>query len=100
MKILAFHRQEDSLDRVKVECADGMVEVHSHCAYCRYCAGVRVRKRTVPNPLLESAQRLSRGQGADEDLMNALMMFNTLVRDGEAIQCEDDEGAGFRSLYR
>jgi len=26
-------------------------------------------------------------------------MFNTLVRDGTAIECEDDAGEGFRSMY-
>jgi len=99
MKTLSFHREEGKLDRVRVDCADGMVEVHSHCAYCRHCAGIRVRNRTVPNPLAEATQRVTRGLGPDEEMMNALMMFNTLIRDGDAIQCDDDAGEGFRSRF-
>jgi len=39
------------------------------------------------------------GVSTDEGLMNAAMMFNTLVRDGSAILCNDDANEGFRSLY-
>jgi len=31
--------------------------------------------------------------------MNAAMMFNTLVRDGNAISCDDDADAGYLALY-
>jgi hypothetical protein len=31
--------------------------------------------------------------------MNAAMLFNTLVRDGDAIECDDDKDTGFSGLY-
>jgi hypothetical protein len=31
--------------------------------------------------------------------MNAAMMFNTLVRDGAAIECSDDANHGYEGLY-
>jgi hypothetical protein len=31
--------------------------------------------------------------------MHAAMMFNTLVRDGSAIACDDDANAGYSALY-
>jgi len=31
--------------------------------------------------------------------MNAAMMFNTLIRDGHAIACDDDANAGYAALY-
>jgi hypothetical protein len=32
-------------------------------------------------------------------LMNAAMMFNSLVRDGTAIACDDDKNTGYLALY-
>ena len=76
-----------------VTCADGEVSVYTHCGYCKHCAGVRVGKRMIPTP---QRQVLSAdgGVGIDENLLNAAIMFNTLVRDGTAIECEDDAGEG------
>ncbi|MCT8338268.1 hypothetical protein FKB36_12420 [Methanoculleus sp. Afa-1] len=99
MKILEFHR-DGSGDRVKVACADREVSVHSHCGYCKHCAGVRVGKRTIPTPQRQAFAGLSQGGSPDENLLNAAMMFNTLVRDGTAIECDDDAGEGFASMYR
>ena len=98
MKILEFHR-DDGSDRVKVACADREVSVHSHCGYCKHCAGVRVGKRTIPTPQRQAFAGLSQGGSPDENLLNAAMMFNTLVRDGTAIECDDDAGEGFSSMY-
>jgi hypothetical protein len=42
---------------------------------------------------------LKKGTAGDDSLMNAAMMFNTLVRDGSSLDCDDDENQGFRSLY-
>ncbi len=98
MKILDFFRSPPS-DRITVQCADGEVEVHSHCAYCTHCAGVRIGKRSMPNPILQAYKDVRRGTAPDEALMNAAMMFNTLVRDGDAIACDDDGNEGFSSLY-
>ena len=47
--------------------------------------------RTVPMPQMQALNDMKRGRLADENLMNAAMMFNTLVRDGTAIECDDDE---------
>jgi len=99
MKVLEFHR-DDTKDRVTVTCADGEVSVHSHCGYCRHCAGVRVGRRTIPTPQRQALSGVRQGANPDENLLNAAVMFNTLVRDGIAIECEDDEGKGFYSMYR
>ncbi|MCK9298140.1 hypothetical protein HL657_09580 [Methanoculleus sp. YWC-01] len=99
MKILEFHR-DDAKDRVTVTCADREVSVHSHCGYCRHCAGVRVGRRTIPTPQRQALSGVMRGVDPDENLLNAATMFNTLVRDGNALECEDDAGEGFHSMYR
>ena len=98
MKTLPFQRDEKK-NRVTVDCADGVVSVYSHCAYCRHCNGVRVGSRLVSSPQGQSLIDVRRGVAADESLMNAAMMFNTLVRDGAAIECDDDANNGFLGLY-
>lgn len=99
MKTLEFHRDAGK-DKVTVACAQGEVSVHSHCAYCRHCAGVRVGKRVLPSPQHQVMKGSSGGTGFDENLLNAAMMFNSLVRDGDSIECSDDAGTGFVSMYR
>jgi hypothetical protein len=99
MKILEFHR-DDTKGRVTVVCADREVSVYSHCGYCRHCAGVRVGRRTIPTPQRQALSGVRGGASMDESLLNAAVMFNTLVRDGNAVECEDDAGDGFCSLYR
>lgn len=98
MKTLEFVRDEKK-DRVTVACADGMVSVYSRCAYCRHCRGVVMGKRVAPAPQAEELDAIRQGKGSDENLMNAAMMFNTLIRDGNAISCDDDANAGFLGLY-
>ncbi|OPY36454.1 MAG: hypothetical protein A4E35_01993 [Methanoregula sp. PtaU1.Bin051] len=98
MKVLEFHRDEKK-DRITVACADGEVSVYSHCAYCIHCKSVVVGKRAVPAPQTQATAEMSRGMGGDEVLMNAAMMFNTLVRDGSAIECTDDTNEGFLRRY-
>jgi hypothetical protein len=98
MKNLALLRNPPS-DKVTVQCADGEVSVYTHCAYCTHCSGVRVGKRTIPSPILQSYREVRRGTGPDEALMSAAMMFNTVIRDGDAIECDDDGNEGFSSLY-
>ena len=98
MKTLEFVRDEKK-DRVTVACADGMVSVSSRCAYCRHCTGVVVGKRVAPAPQKESLDAMRKGTGTDDSLMTAAMMFNTLVRDGHAIACDDDTNTGFKKLY-
>ncbi|WP_321504772.1 hypothetical protein [uncultured Methanoregula sp.] len=98
MKRLEFQRDEKK-QRVMVACADGIVSVYSHCAYCRHCAGVLVGKRVVPTPQNTALTEVRSGKASDDNLMNAAMMFNTMVRDGSAIECSDDENRGFTKLY-
>ncbi|HET6581371.1 MAG TPA: hypothetical protein VFG36_05775 [Methanoregula sp.] len=94
MKTLPFHRDEKK-NRVTVTCADGEISVYSHCAYCRRCKGIWVGKRLVPSPQAQALSDLKRGSAGDDTLMNAAMMFNTLIRDGLSVECEDSEDQGF-----
>lgn len=98
MKTLEFVRDEKK-SRVTVACADGSVSVYSKCAYCRHCTGIVVGKRVAPAPQKEALDAIRRGTGSDDNLMTAAMMFNTFVRDGSAIACDDDANAGFLALY-
>lgn len=98
MKTLPFQRDEKK-SRVTVDCTDGVVSVYSHCTYCRHCKGVRIGNRLAPSPQGQALNNVRRGVAADESLMNAAMMFNTLVRDGGAIECDDDNNTGFLGLY-
>jgi hypothetical protein len=98
MKTLMLERDEKT-DRVTVACADGPISVHSKCSYCRHCRGIYIGKRLAPTPQVEALNAIRRGTANDDSLMNAGMMFNTLVRDGQAIACDDDTNAGFSRLY-
>jgi hypothetical protein len=98
MKTITFERDAKK-DRVMVACTDGSVSVHSKCSFCRHCKGIYIGKRLAPSPQADALNGIRRGTGADENLMNAAMMFNTLVRDGQAIACDDDANAGFSRLY-
>ena len=42
---------------------------------------------------------IQKGLTPDEELMAAHMMFMTLIRDGTAIVCADENDEGFTSLY-
>lgn len=98
MKTLLFQRDETK-SRVTVACADGDISVYSHCAYCLYCKGVHKGNRIAPTPQSQALLEVRKGIGSDDILMNAAMMFNTLIRDGSAIECSDDENNGFARLY-
>src|SRR4030042_285592 len=98
MKTLPFQRDEKK-NRVTVTCPAGDISVYSHCAYCRYCKGIWVGKRCVPTPQAHALSELKKGTTGDDSLMNAAMMFNTLIRDGSSLDCDDDENQGFRGLY-
>jgi hypothetical protein len=98
MKTLPFHRDEKK-SRVTVTCADGEISVYSHCAYCRHCKGIWVGKRLVPSPQIQVLSEFKKGSAGDDSLMNAAMMFNTLVRDGSSLDCDDDENQGFMRLF-
>ncbi len=98
MKTLSLQRDEKK-NRITVTCADGDVSVYSHCAYCKHCKGVRAGNRVVPPPQMQAISDVRRGVAADENLMNAAMMFNTLIRDGSDIECDDDGNGGYLGLY-
>jgi len=98
MKSLAFQRNEKK-NKVTVTCADGEVSVYSHCAYCRHCNGVRVGNRVVSTPQMQALNDVRKGVAGDENLMNAAMLFNTLIRDGTAIESDDDNNNGYIGLY-
>jgi hypothetical protein len=98
MKTLPLKR-DVSKNRVTVECATGTVSVYSNCAYCRHCQGVKVGTRLAPSPQIKALNDLRHLGVADETLMNAALMFNALVRDGSAIECDDDKNEGFQKLY-
>jgi len=98
MKTLSFQRDEKK-NRVTVKCADGDISVYSHCAYCRHCKGIWVGKRLVPSPQIQVLSELKKGAADDDSLMNAAMMFNTLIRDGSSLDCDDDGNQGYGGLY-
>jgi hypothetical protein len=98
MKTLLF-RREGRRDQVTVDCADGPISVHSKCAYCIHCQGIRVSQRVIPSPIAQAFQNIRKGSSPDENLMNAALMFNTLIRDGEAVECDDDANKGFESRF-
>ena len=98
MKSLPFQRDEKK-NRITVTCADGEVSVYSLCAYCRHCKGIKAGNRVVPTPQMQALTDVRKGVAADDNLMNAAMMFNTLVRDGSGIECDDDSNQGYLNLY-
>jgi len=98
MKTLPFQRDEKK-SRVTVTCADGDISVYSNCAYCIHCKGIWVGKRCVATPQTQALAELKKGTAGDDALMNAAMMFNTLVRDGSSIECDDDGSQGFKRLF-
>ena len=97
MKTLPFQR-DTTKNRVTVECAGRNVSVYSSCAYCRHCQGIRVGTRLAPSPQVKALNDIRQRGAADETLMNAAMMFNTLVRDGSAVECDDDKNEGFLKI--
>jgi len=99
MKSLPMHREEKKSD-VTVECNTGLLSVYRYCAYCKHCRGVRMGSRVYPSPQELVWNKIQRGNPDDEGLMNAALQFNLLVRDGDAIECDDDAGAGYQSRYR
>jgi hypothetical protein len=98
MKSLELHRDEKK-DRISVDCATGVVSVHSRCAYCVHCRGIRSGPRVYPTPQEQVMEGRVKGP-FDEALMQAAMHFNTLIRDASAIECDDDANEGYRTRYR
>lgn len=98
MKTLAMNKESGG-DKATVECGGEQRSVHRFCGYCRHCAGIRVGRRLIPNPSGRALTEIRRGQAPDENLMQAAMMFNAYVRDGSAIECDDDADEGYSARY-
>jgi hypothetical protein len=98
MKSLPFQRITGK-NNVMVDCSGKPVSVYSACAYCSHCVGIRVGNRVIQSPQVGALNDLRRRGAADEVLMNAAMMFNTLVRDGAAVECSDDKNEGYSKLF-
>jgi len=99
MKTLPMHRDEKKSD-ANVECSTGTLSVYRYCGYCKHCKGVRMGPRVYPSPQEQVLNDIRRGTADDEGLLNAALQFNLLVRDGDAIECDDDAGEGYQSRYR
>lgn len=98
MKTLPIERDEKK-SRATVNCAGAVVSVYRTCASCVHCRGVRVGGRVYPAPQEKAWTEMRLRNAPDDTLMNAALQFNTLVRDGTSIECDDDAQEGFKSLY-
>jgi hypothetical protein len=58
-----------------------------------------VGNRVAPAPQARALTDLRQRGAADEVMMEAALMFNTLVRDGSAVECDDDSNEGYMRLY-
>jgi hypothetical protein len=99
MKIRVILRDEKS-SRPKTECRGRIVSVSSHCAFCGHCRGLEIGGKTTAHPLGAASGRSPAGASSDEVLMQAVMRFNSLAGEAEAVACDDDEEGGFISRFR
>ena len=76
-----------------------MVSVSSHCAFCGHCQGLEIRGKTSAHPLDTASGRTTPGGSADEALLQAVMKFNSLAGEAEAVACDDDQDTGFTSRF-
>ncbi|NLV25767.1 MAG: hypothetical protein GXY48_01140 [Methanomicrobiales archaeon] len=98
MKSLPIIRDSES-DKAYVECASGKLPVHTRCSYCLHCKGIQVGARVMPSPYESAFSQIKGSTAPPEILMEAAMQFNTLVRDGTAISCNDDSGKGYTPRF-
>ena len=96
MKILPLKKEKDN---AYVECAAGDVEVHRTCSNCTNCKSIQVGARMMPSPYDGTLTKLRSGKAQPEQLMEAAMQFNLLVRDGTALGCGDDTGKGYTPRF-
>ncbi len=99
MKSLPIIR-ETATDKVQVECASGKLAVHTRCGLCIHCKGVKVGARIMPSPYDMITGQIQSGVMPPEALMEAALQFNTLVRDGSEITCDDEAGVGYTPRFR
>ena len=96
MKILPLRKEKGN---AYVACVTGEVEVHRTCSYCVSCKGIQIGLRMMPSPYDGTFAKLKSGKAEPEQLMESAMQFNTLVRDGTALGCADDDGKGYTSRF-
>ncbi|MDD1724878.1 MAG: hypothetical protein LUQ07_07100 [Methanospirillum sp.] len=99
MKSLPILREQGS-DKAYVECTSGKVPVHTKCSYCLNCKGILVGARVMPSPYDNASSQIKGGSVPPEILMEAAMQFNSLVRDGSAVACEDEKDGGYAPRFR
>lgn len=99
MKTLPILREQGS-DKAYVECASGKQPVHTRCSYCQHCKGIQVGARVMPSPYETALSQIKGTSAPPEVLMEAAMQFNTLVRDGTAISCNDETDQGYTPRFR
>ena len=99
MKSLPILRDLEA-DKVQVECATGKLAVHTRCALCIHCKGVKVGARVMPSPYDTTSTKIRSGAMPPEALMEAALQFNALIRDGTEIACDDDADAGYTPRFR
>jgi len=54
----------------------------------------------MPSPYEQAMSQIRGGTVPPEILMEAAMQFNSLVRDGTAIACTDDNNQGYTPRFR
>lgn len=54
----------------------------------------------MPSPYETISSQIRTGVMPPEALMEAAMQFNTLVRDGTELACDDDAGAGYTLRFK
>lgn len=100
MKTLPLNREQNG--KATVICNEKEVSVHSNCVFCAHCTGIRVNRRITPNPYAQALRGSKGGLPLDQQLMEGMMLFNTIIEDKNAtdIECSDDKGRGFITLTR
>ncbi len=92
--------KESGTDKAYVECASGRLPVHTRCSYCLHCKGILVGARIMPSPYEQASSQIRTTGAPPEVLMEAAMHFNSLVRDGTAVSCDDENGEGYSPRFR
>lgn len=64
------------------------------------CKGIQVGARVMPSPYETAYSQIKGGSVPPEILMEAAMQFNSLVRDGSAVACDDEKGHGYTPRFK
>ena len=63
------------------------------------CKGIQVGARVMPSPYENAFSQIKGGSVPPEILMEAAMHFNSLVRDGSAVACNDEKDQGYTPRF-